>query len=135
MHTIASGFGLIRVDYEFATPGLFINGAIIDSIQYGYITGIEDQIIELPNNFTLDQNYPNPFNPVTTIRFTLSTAANIELSVLNIRGQVVAEILDERRSAGEHSVVFDASGLPSGIYFYRLTTGQFSETRKMVVVR
>ncbi|MCB9069073.1 MAG: T9SS type A sorting domain-containing protein [Calditrichae bacterium] len=80
-------------------------------------------------------NYPNPFNPSTTIRFTLPAAADVALSVLNIRGQVVAEILDKRRSAGEHSVVFDASVLPSGVYFCRMVSGSFSQVHKMVVVK
>lgn len=83
----------------------------------------------------LYQNYPNPFNPSTTFRFYLPKTADVIVHVLNIRGQVVAEVLKERLSAGEHSKVFDASGLSSGIYFYRLSAGQFSETRKMVVVR
>ncbi|MEZ4746280.1 MAG: T9SS type A sorting domain-containing protein [Calditrichia bacterium] len=87
------------------------------------------------NAITLFPNYPNPFNPTTTIRFTLPVAADVALSVLNIRGQVVADILDERRSAGEHLVVFDASVLSSGVYFCRMVSGSFSQVHKMVVVR
>ncbi len=98
------------------------------------ITGIDDEI-QLPQDFVLEQNYPNPFNPSTTIRFSLPETAEVQLEVVNIRGQVVAQLINERRGAGIHSVVFDATGLPSGIYFYRMTANSVSQVQKMVLMR
>jgi hypothetical protein len=76
----------------------------------------------IPESFALNQNHPNPFNPATVIRYDLPTEANVRLEVFNLFGQVVAQLLNERKPAGYHEVVFDASRVASGTYFYRLTT-------------
>ena len=90
----------------------------------------------LPEAFALEQNYPNPFNPSTTIRFAMPEAGSVTLSVFNISGQKVAELLkDENRPAGWHQVSFDAGNISSGIYFYRLTSEQASFTRKMILMK
>ncbi|MCC6398107.1 MAG: T9SS type A sorting domain-containing protein, partial [Bacteroidetes bacterium] len=89
----------------------------------------------IPQSYALEQNYPNPFNPATTIRFALPSSGNARLEVYNMLGERVATILDEIRSAGVHAVRFDADGLPSGTYFYRLTAGGEVRTRRMVLLR
>jgi photosystem II stability/assembly factor-like uncharacterized protein len=90
----------------------------------------------LPARFALDQNYPNPFNPSTSVRFTLPQAAKVGLVIYNMLGQrVAAPINGTMFEAGSHTVQFDASGLATGVYLYRLTAGSFTETRKMVLVR
>jgi hypothetical protein len=88
-----------------------------------------------PESFELDQNYPNPFNPLTSIRFNLPTDSNVKLTVFNVLGQEVAELINENITAGYHSVNFDGSSLNSGIYFYQLETNNFTQIRKMMLVK
>jgi photosystem II stability/assembly factor-like uncharacterized protein len=96
--------------------------------------GVEKKL-DVPHEFTVCQNYPNPFNPSTTIRYSLPERTHVTLSVHNILGQVVATLVNEIQGAGSHEVRFDASGLASGVYFYRLQAGSFVETKKLALVR
>jgi hypothetical protein len=89
----------------------------------------------LPGQFALGQNFPNPFNPTTDIRFALPSAANARLTVFNVIGQEIAVLTNGMRPAGVHTVTFDASQLPAGIYFYRLEAGSFSDIRKMLLLK
>ena len=86
-------------------------------------------------SFKLMQNYPNPFNPTTSIEFSLPARCDIRLELVNVLGQVVKEIADGNYSAGNHSVSLDASHLASGIYFYRLQAGSFSDTKKLLLLK
>ncbi|HEY3294641.1 MAG TPA: T9SS type A sorting domain-containing protein [bacterium] len=86
-------------------------------------------------NYELAANYPNPFNPETSIRFSLVENGHTTLKVFDITGHEVATLADGAMSAGEHTVTFNAANLPSGIYFYKLTTGSFTQTRKMVLAK
>lgn len=88
-----------------------------------------------PNSFGLSQNRPNPFNPTTEISFSLPEASGVKLEVFNIRGQKVTTLADGTYSAGEHTITWDASDMSSGVYFYRLTTDGFTETKKMVLLK
>ena len=88
-----------------------------------------------PLAFYLGQNYPNPFNPVTTIPFSISNVSHVKLSVYSVLGQRVATLVDERLSAGKHSVQFDANGLSSGVYLYRIEAGDYRDTASMLVVK
>ena len=97
------------------------------------ITQIEDQIV--PDKFSLKQNYPNPFNPSTKIKYTLVSKAFVILKVFNVLGKEVATIVNSEQDAGSYSVDFDASNLKSGVYFYRIDTGNFIETKKMLLLR
>jgi len=89
----------------------------------------------MPGGLALSQNYPNPFNAQTTISYTLPEKGLVSLSVYNPLGQKVATLFDGVQQAGEHKVVWEAAGAPSGVYFYRMTSTQFSETRRMVLIR
>jgi hypothetical protein len=89
----------------------------------------------IPFEFTLSQNYPNPFNPSTTISFSLPKGSYVKLEVFNLLGQSVSRLLEETRAAGVYSVTLDASGLPSGVYFYKLTADGFTQTRRMLLVK
>jgi len=89
----------------------------------------------IPVGFQLYQNYPNPFNPSTTIRFSLQAAANVTLTVFDMRGREVETLVKSRFAAGEHTILWDAGSLASGVYFYRLHAGSFTETRKLLLVR
>ncbi len=90
---------------------------------------------ELPHAFVLEQNYPNPFNPTTRISFTLPTAGSVRLRVMNLLGQEVTTLINGLKEAGRHSVNFNASNLPSGIYTYRLESVGKVITRKMLLVK
>lgn len=89
----------------------------------------------IPQSTLLHPNYPNPFNPTTTIRFDLAAASNAKLTVYDLNGRTVARLIDSPLTAGSHSVMFDASRLSSGVYFYQLQTGAHVEARKMVLLK
>jgi hypothetical protein len=117
---------------QFDSAQVFIDKAIGDLIQ---VTKLEADTKLKTDNFRLQQNYPNPFNPKTVISWELPVSTIIKLTVYNITGQKIATLVDERRPAGYHSIVWDASNLASGIYLYRLEAGDFIETRKMVLMK
>jgi len=89
----------------------------------------------LPDQFVLNQNQPNPFNPATSISFSLPEASRVTLKVYNIRGQKVAELANGVYSAGQHTVEWDTSAMASGVYLYRLTASDFTETKKMILLK
>jgi hypothetical protein len=89
----------------------------------------------VPKQFSLGQNYPNPFNPTTTISFNISERATVKLGVYNMLGEEVAMLVNGEREAGEYQASFDASIVSSGVYFYRITAGQFSDVKQMVLMR
>ncbi len=93
------------------------------------------QVTEIPKEFMLDQNYPNPFNPTTEVRYELPVESRVQLTVYDLLGREVATLTDGVIPAGRHSVRWDASSAPSGVYFYRLTAGSFTGTRKMALIR
>lgn len=116
------------VDYSgFAGHDLTQSGPIEK-----YPTDVEQNEIEI-NGFELNQNYPNPFNPTTTIRFSLSQREHVVLKVFDMLGREVATLVNGELQAGEHSVVFNVQGLPSGVYFYRLRAAGFIQTKKMLI--
>jgi hypothetical protein len=115
---------------------------ITPAIQIGYIgigVGVDGEIIP-PLNFALDQNYPNPFNPETNIDFQLPIETDVSLIVYNLLGQEVRTLANGRVGAGRQTAHWDGKNengvnVPSGVYFYRLTTPDFTQTNKMVLVR
>jgi hypothetical protein len=112
-------------------------GSIHDTITLtNQLTGVGGQLdLEIPLEFRLEQNYPNPFNPSTTIRYGLPVRSRVTLTVFNTLGQQVALLQDGEQEAGYHEVKFDGSHLSSGMYFYRMHTGSFTEVRKLLIVR
>ncbi len=88
-----------------------------------------------PADFSLFQNYPNPFNPMTTIRFEIPQASVVRLSVLNLIGQEVSLVINEMKEAGSYQIQFDGNSIASGVYFYRLQAGSFSDTKRFVLLR
>mgnify|MGYP000541183107 CR=1 FL=1 len=99
------------------------------------ITTIKRELINIPENYTLQQNYPNPFNPTTEIQFQIPTNEKVILKVYNILGKEITTLLNQEMQAGAYQIPFNASSLTSGIYYYRLTAGKFSETKKMIMIK
>ena len=96
---------------------------------------MEDILTEIPKEYSLLQNYPNPFNPTTTISFNLPSKSFISLKIFDLIGREQATIVSEEMSQGNYSRQWNAERFPSGIYFYRLQTGIFSETKKLLLLR
>ncbi len=124
-------------DVDFRDNGEFFIQAGWDSIPTDVL---DDSRSPLPDELTLKQNYPNPFNPGTTIEFTLPRAGHTEIKIYNLLGEIVAIPMRDYLTAGSHRVDwdgldFDGKPAPSGIYFYRLTAGEYFQTRKMVLVK
>jgi hypothetical protein len=97
------------------------------------VTGIKEKIS--PTQFKLSQNYPNPFNPTTTINYQIATDGHVSLIIYNVLGKEIAQLINKNEKAGDHSVNFDASNLPSGIYFYRLQAGSSMDIKKMILLK
>lgn len=94
-----------------------------------------DEIINSPQTFKLDQNFPNPFNPVTNIRFEIPLSLEVKLVIYDILGRKVETLLNEYLQTGIYETEFNAQNLTSGIYFYRIISGSYSETKKMILLR
>jgi len=129
------GDTVITIDYEVisaADPTVKLTGSVD---LFFTITDAGDPDITLPSGFTLMQNYPNPFNPTTTIAFNIPSSTTAQLEIFNVIGQTV-EVMDlGRLGAGEHQIQYDASALASGVYFYRLTTEQTHQSKKMILLK
>lgn len=107
-------------------------------IEYGGTTEYSDEImveVAQPNEILLEQNYPNPFNPTTTIQFVLPKRDEVILTVYNLVGEVVENLIDEELDAGLHTINFNADNLASGVYIYSLQVSQFKDTKKMIVMK
>jgi hypothetical protein len=99
------------------------------------VNAIETVATTVPDNYMLNQNYPNPFNPTTEISFVLAKAGHTTLTIYNVLGQKVANLLDINMKQGTHKVTFDARGLASGVYFYHIRSNNFSQIKKMILMR
>ena len=132
-----AGYRLTVTDSCFA---VFEGGAGNGTNAYGVsgctgpVVSVEDNI-QIPESYSVSQNYPNPFNPVTTINFQISQASVVKIVVYNILGMEVAVLLNEEKDAGEYNVNFNAGNLSSGIYFYTIKAGDFTATKKMVLMK
>lgn len=99
------------------------------------VLDVDDDQTRLPAEYQLLQNHPNPFNPTTTIDFALKTPGMVNLSVYDMKGRLVSEVLNGHLDSGYHSLEFDAESLPAGIYFYSLAAGEFNSVRKMILMK
>jgi len=110
------------------------NGLYIISDDPPYV-GIKNISSEVPKDFSLSQNFPNPFNPTTNIRFALPKAGFVKLAVFDILGREVETLVNEDLIAGSYNADWNASKYSSGVYFYKLETEGFAETKKMVLTK
>ncbi|MDR3611864.1 MAG: glycosyl hydrolase family 28 protein [Ignavibacteriaceae bacterium] len=108
---------------------------IIYELRSQLITGINDNHPAVPDGYLLEQNYPNPFNPTTTISYQIPQSSFVSLRVYNILGNEVSTLVNEQQAAGKHSLMFRANNLASGVYFYKLQSGSFNETKKLCVLK
>lgn len=97
--------------------------------------GVGEERVEVPVRFTLNQNFPNPFNPSTLINFQLPVSSHVALKVYDVLGREVRTLVNEEKPAGSYSVKFDASSFPSGVYLYRIQTGTYCETKKLLLLK
>jgi hypothetical protein len=126
----------------FGDTWTVLKGCIINGTVYGDTTlvSVEDKEPNLPAEFSLSQNYPNPFNPSTKIKYSIPSnvkrgTSKVTLKIYDVLGNEIATLVNEEKPAGSYEAKFDASTLPSGIYFYRLQAGSFVETKKMVLMK
>jgi len=138
-YSLTENFGLdsIYFIFDFGYGRTELKGAIIDGVVYGDTTvvSVEDEAQNLPTEFSLDQNYPNPFNPSTTINYSISQLEFVTLKVYDVLGNEIATLVNEEKSIGSYEVEFDGSDLTSGIYFYALRSGNFNDTKKLVLLK
>ncbi|MEA3296364.1 MAG: T9SS type A sorting domain-containing protein [candidate division Zixibacteria bacterium] len=129
-----SGIGFVDTEgMGIHLPQEFVSGGIVVLSPTAVEDG--DEVTSLPARLNLAQNYPNPFNPTTLIEFSLPQAGLVRLEVFNVLGQRVAMPIDKSLGAGMHTIEYDASSQPSGIYFYRITQHEKTETKKMILVK
>jgi hypothetical protein len=99
------------------------------------IINVENISTEIPSSYSLGQNYPNPFNPMTNVQFSMCNAGNAKIVVYDIQGREVQTLVNEKLNAGTYEVKFDGSELTSGVYFYKLITEGFTETKRMLLIK
>ncbi len=125
--SVLNNWWMYIVDYEAAVDSAHSQGGMVS------IPRIQSD--RTPQRFLLQQNYPNPFNPTTTINFSIPRSGLVKLKVFDILGREVKTLVSEQMTPGDYSIEFDASQVASGVYFYRLSVGQFSETKKMMLLK
>jgi len=104
-------------------------------VPFDVTTSVESKLDGVPTHTALHQNYPNPFNPTTNIKFSLSQRGYVTLTVYDVTGREIAKLVDAVLSAGQHQVSFDGQGFSSGVYFYRLRSGRYIESKRFVLLR
>jgi len=128
--------------YIEQVPQGFINDSIVvhagdttANLNLRILTDVKQGNTNIPQNYSLLQNYPNPFNPSTYIKYQLAKSGFVSLKIYDILGNEVRTLVNETKNAGSYKVKFDGSDLSSGIYFYQLKAGEYSETKKMILLK
>ncbi|MCH7827919.1 MAG: T9SS type A sorting domain-containing protein, partial [Bacteroidetes bacterium] len=130
-----TGNTLWGVSFTDADNGTAVGESGIILRTSSVVTAIDDNQIKQPNSFILMQNYPNPFNPSTTIQYVIISRQFVSLKVYDILGREVATLVNEEKPIGSYRINFDGSKLTSGVYFYRLRAGSFTQTKKFVLMK
>jgi hypothetical protein len=127
---------LSAVHFPDADTGYIVGyGGTIIRVGTDIETSIPEESITQHNRFQLFQNYPNPFNPITEISFSLPMLSNVKLEIFNIKGQKVTTLVNQHLSPGHYKYKWDGSEVASGVYFYRLQAGDFSQVKKMLLIK
>ncbi len=135
-HIYLTGRGEGHNNTEAQTsPAIIMDDSVLADKELDWLTEDELKSKSLPMKSKMSANYPNPFNATTTISYTLPEPSHVEIKIYNVLGQLVTTLVDEGKNAGTHSVQFDAAHLASGVYYYRLTAGIYSETRKLTLIK
>lgn len=124
---------IIVTNRSVTADGIYIDNIKIQNYQ-DVLTGVSNNG-EIPTKFALLQNYPNPFNPFTTIKYQIPKSGFVKLTVFDALGRVVKTLVNESKPAGNYDVTFDASNYSSGVYFYKIETGNFTDIKKMMLVK
>jgi hypothetical protein len=148
---VADTVSIFQNSYDWLVPQINSDYCLIRIGNYPCVYDVSDSVFtitntvsieeeSLPKEFSLEQNYPNPFNPSTKIKFTIPSVEtgqvpSVLLKVYDVLGNEIATLVNEEKPEGNYEVEFDAAGLPSGIYFYRLNAGEYSSTKKMVLLK
>jgi endonuclease/exonuclease/phosphatase family metal-dependent hydrolase len=124
------------VSTEIAIALYFVSDhlPVLAEFDFGVVSGVEDEFVN-PDDFVLYQNYPNPFNPTTNIKYMINSRQFISLKVYDVLGNEIAILVNEEKPSGTYLVEFDATTLPSGVYMYRLTTGDLSVSKKLILLK
>jgi hypothetical protein len=150
----ATGFAICTTGFDQLNPMIVSNGnlgAIVVWQDYrssnnfdiymngfntsGIYTAIGEAGVTTPIEYSLSQNYPNPFNPVTQINYQLAKAGNVRVSIFNALGQEVDILVNESQNAGNHTINWNASSFPSGVYVYKLESGSYVSNKKMILIK
>ncbi|MBK8552633.1 MAG: T9SS type A sorting domain-containing protein [Ignavibacteria bacterium] len=137
--SLANGSPTLKIRFSMISNGsVAADGIYIDDIKLTGYSVTPTSIVNnnvIPSEFSLLQNYPNPFNPVTVIRYSLNENRFTTLKIFNVLGREVASLVNENQNAGSYSVNFNGANLSSGMYFYKLESGEFVETKKMLLIK
>jgi hypothetical protein len=120
---------------RFVAKSGYGNNLYIDNITSGTIVGIGNELTLTPDSYNLAQNYPNPFNPVTTINFSLPKTSKVSIKIYDVLGKELRTLVNETKPAGIYDISFDASSLSSGVYFYRIEADNFSDIKRMMLIK
>jgi hypothetical protein len=135
----SQGFNISPVIFDlFITNDYIYAGTSLNSVwrrSLSDIIGVQNIATEIPLQFSLKQNYPNPFNSMCNVQFSMCNAGNVKLVVYDVQGREVRTLVNERLQAGTYETSFDGSMLNSGVYFYKLTTDGFTETKRMILIK
>lgn len=129
------GFVTIRQGSATAAPALRLDGIRIMKSWGALLTEVKNEHFALPTTFDLSQNYPNPFNPSTIIKYQIPQNSFVNINVYDVLGNQIRNLVREEKAAGSYELKFDASNMPSGIYFYNIQAGAFSQTKKMILMK
>jgi hypothetical protein len=137
---LAKGFGLIESVPSGGGRHYFLKGAVTNGRLYGDTTNVitsvlRDPTSDQPREFELYQNYPNPFNPKTSFEFQALSSKLVSIKVFDLLGREIATLVNEQLMPGKYRTIWDADGLPSGVYFYKMDAGNFSVTKKMILAK
>jgi hypothetical protein len=125
-----------RMGYYSETKFVIVNRnfTIVDFYLKKF-SGVDVQSVSIPHAIKLEQNYPNPFNPVTSIKFDIPRSTHVTITIYDILGRVVVNLIDSQMKPGFYKADWNANDFSSGVYFYRLITDDFTETKKMLLVK